>query len=60
MLDGVAIHKEDISHLSQQLNDEEWHTLQTTRLKVLCRFCRELHTPPYLSFLIWWGFNSIY
>ncbi|WP_272582561.1 hypothetical protein [Providencia sp. PROV257] len=46
MLDGVAIHKEDISHLSQPLNDEEWHTLQTTRLKVLCRFCRELHTPP--------------
>ncbi|MGF7540223.1 hypothetical protein WOB53_18900 [Providencia rettgeri] len=46
MLDGVAIHKEDISHLSQQLNDEEWHTLQTMRLKVLCHFCRELHTPP--------------
>ncbi|EUD07540.1 hypothetical protein [Providencia alcalifaciens] len=46
MLDGVAIHKEDISHLSQQLNDEEWHTLQATRLKVLCRFCCELHTSP--------------
>ncbi|HFD3737942.1 TPA: hypothetical protein ACF3RY_006719 [Pseudomonas aeruginosa] len=46
MLDGVAIHKEDINHLSQPLNDEEWHALQMTRLKVLCRFCRELHTPP--------------
>ncbi|WP_265693382.1 hypothetical protein [Providencia rustigianii] len=57
MLDGVAIHKEDISHLSQQLNDEEWHTLQTTRLKVLCRFCRELHTPPLPVFFDLVGFQ---
>ncbi|WP_272668094.1 hypothetical protein [Providencia sp. PROV117] len=57
MLDGVAIHKENISHLSQQLNDEEWHTLQTTRLKVLCRFCRELHTPPLSVFFDLVGFQ---
>ncbi|CAB5573351.1 MULTISPECIES: hypothetical protein [Providencia] len=57
MLDGVAINKEDISHLSQQLNVEEWHTLQTTRLKVLCRFCRELHTPPLSVFFDLVGFQ---
>ncbi|HHN8583686.1 TPA: hypothetical protein ACRR2I_004220 [Providencia rettgeri] len=58
MLDGVAIHKNDISHLSQQLNDEEWHTLQTTRLKVLCRFCRELYTPPLPVFFDLVGFQQ--
>ncbi|QXB07810.1 hypothetical protein I6L80_21290 (plasmid) [Providencia rettgeri] len=57
MLDGVAIHKEDISHLSQLLNDEEWHALQTTQLKVLCRFCRELHTPPLPIFFDLVGFQ---
>ncbi|HHQ2586730.1 TPA: hypothetical protein ACSPKR_004151 [Providencia rettgeri] len=57
MLDGVAIYKDDISHLSQWLNDEEWHTLQTTRLKVLCRFCSELHTPPLPVFFDLVGFQ---
>lgn len=57
ILDGVAINKDDTSHLSQQLNDEEWHTLQTTRLKVLCRFCRELHTPPLPVFFDLVGFQ---
>ncbi|HHR6503347.1 TPA: hypothetical protein ACS8CD_003933 [Providencia alcalifaciens] len=58
MLDGVAIHKENISHLSQQLTDEEWHALQTTRLKVLCRFCRELYTPPLPVFFDLVGFQQ--
>lgn len=58
MLDGVAIHKNDISHLSQRLNDEEWHILQTTRLKVLCRFCRELYTPPLPVFFDLVGFQQ--
>lgn len=57
MLDGVVINKDDISHLSQPLNDEEWHTLETTRLKVLCRFCRELHTPPLPVFFDLVGFQ---
>ena len=58
MLDGVAIHKEDISHLSQRLSEEEWHVLQTTRLKVLCRFCRELYTPPLPVFFDLVGFQQ--
>lgn len=58
MLDGVAIHKEDISHLSQRLSEEEWHVLQTTRLKVLCRFCCELYTPPLPVFFDLLGFQQ--
>ncbi|HHR6503286.1 TPA: flagella biosynthesis regulatory protein FliZ [Providencia alcalifaciens] len=58
MLDGVAIHKEDISHLSQRLSEEEWHVLQTTRLKALCRFCRELYTPPLPVFFDFVGFQQ--
>ncbi|WP_374448649.1 hypothetical protein [Providencia sp.] len=57
MLDGVAIDKDDISHLSQRLNGEEWHVLQTTQLKVLCRFCSELHTPPLPIFFDLVGFQ---
>ncbi|EJD6501539.1 flagella biosynthesis regulatory protein FliZ [Providencia rettgeri] len=50
ILDGVAIDKDDISNLAQRLNDEEWHALQTTRLKVLCRFCSELLVSPLTIF----------
>lgn len=57
MLDSVAIDKDDISNLSQRLNNEEWHALQTTRLKVLCRFCSELQTPPLPVFFDLVGFQ---
>ncbi|MCG5372241.1 flagella biosynthesis regulatory protein FliZ [Providencia rettgeri] len=51
MLDGIAIHKDDINNMSQRLNETQWSVLQTTRLRVLCRFCSELYSPPLPCFV---------
>ena len=51
MLDGIAIHKDDINNMSQRLNETQWSVLQTTRLRVLCRFCSELNSPPLPCFV---------
>lgn len=51
MLDGMAINKDDIKNMSQRLNETQWTVLQTTRLRVLCRFCSELYSPPLPRFV---------
>lgn len=51
MLDGMAINKDDIKNMSQRLNETQWTVLQTTRLRVLCRFCSELYSPPLPHFV---------
>lgn len=51
MLDGMAINKDDIKNMSQRLNETQWTVLQTTQLRVLCRFCSELYSPPLPRFV---------
>lgn len=51
MLDGMAINRDDIKNMSQRLNETQWSALQTTRLRVLCRFCSELYSPPLPRFV---------
>ncbi|WP_272682180.1 site-specific integrase [Providencia sp. PROV129] len=51
MLDRMAINKDDIKNMSQRLNEIQWSILQTTRLRVLCRFCSELYSLPLPRFV---------
>ncbi|MEQ5091565.1 site-specific integrase [Providencia rettgeri] len=51
MLDGMAINKDNIKNMSQRLNETQWYVLQAIRLRVLCRFCNELYSPPLPLFV---------